>query len=91
MHSNTINSLTDVEIEPFRNGNTRFMMYYYIDPKDGLQIASNDSLNVKVQLASTPILANKNDFNITYDETTQTLSYEILKNGTYTFNYVDVV
>lgn len=91
MNSNTINSLTDVEIEPFRNGNTRFMMYYYIDPKDGLQIASNDSLNVKVQLASTPILANKNDFNITYDETTQTLSYEILKNGTYTFNYVDVV
>ena len=43
------------------------------------------------ELSAEPKLANKNEFDISFDNDTKILTFTINKNGDYTMNHVDVV
>jgi hypothetical protein len=89
MIPSTVNNLTTEQIEEFRNGNTGYMGAYLLSQSSSIDKAENDDLSLIVKLSGTSDFAQPNDYKVSYNSETGDLTYEILTDGTYTFNYVN--
>jgi hypothetical protein len=91
MIPSTVNTLSSEQIETFRNGNTGYMGAYLLSQSNALDIAENNDLSIIVKLSGTSNFATANDYTVNYDSINGILTYDILTDGTYTFNYVNNV
>ena len=89
MTIDTLNNLNSQQLKDIRNNSEILRFAYYLERNSFLDNAFVDKLTVLVTMLGYNTLANFTDYNYSYDLETKTISYNFLKNGTYTINYVD--
>lgn len=78
--------LTGEEYNLIRGSSDTLKFAYWIG--DG---AALDNLRMQVSLQGTERIATGNDYNLSYDQSTKTISIQYNKNGTFSVNYLDVI
>lgn len=82
MDFTTFNSLTDAQLKALL-GESKFIRFAYYLTGD----TEFTNVLMKVKTQGTPEFANKDDYTMSYDLLTQTITYEINKSGHFIINY----
>lgn len=89
MNKTIVDSLTEIEIEKLRMGNTKFRCAYLIKQEDLTDIAEIDNIKVIVEMLGYDTLADNSVYKLLYNEETGVITFNVLVDGTYTFNILN--
>lgn len=89
MDKTMVNTLSNAELKIPRNNSNFIRFAYLLQRPLHVDVAKNDSIELKVTMLGYNEIAPNNAFDYGYNALTKTLTYSFKNSGTFTVNYVD--
>lgn len=89
MPKSVVDTLNTEIIENLRNERISLRFAYYLNQQLVSEVANNDAISISISMPGYDVIADKNKYNLNFNNDTKVLTFNFLTDGTYTINYAD--